>query len=143
MTETEDPGLTKLLAGFTRADAPLTRIKVERLSAWLDRRPAFIGCDLLSIDVEGHELNVLHGIDWQRHPKPARCLVLETHSQGGSGSWRHRDYEAIESLLAEHGYLKLAANQNNTFWLHRDDLDAARLAAAQQRFPHFTWFALR
>jgi FkbM family methyltransferase len=141
MTETEDPGLTKLLAGFARADAPLITIKVDRLSAWLDRRPGFVGCDVLSLDVEGHELNVLRGIDWARHPKPARCLIVETHSQGGSDAWLHRDYEAIGGLLARQGYAKVAANQNNTFWVHREDLDETRLAAARQRLPHFTWAA--
>jgi FkbM family methyltransferase len=142
MTDTEDPGLTKLLAGFTRADAPLLTIKVDKLSAWLDRRPDFVGSDVLSIDVEGHELNVLRGIDWSRHPKPARCFILETHSEGGSGSWRHRDYDAIGALLAGQGYAKVAANQNNTFWIHGAELDAARLAAARARLPEFTWFPI-
>jgi FkbM family methyltransferase len=140
MTETEDPGLTKLLAGFTRADAPVVRIRVEKLATWLDRRPAFAGCDLLSIDVEGHELNVLRGIDWARHPKPARCLVLETHGEGANGSWRHRDFAAIDELLAGHGYARVAANLNNTFWLHADELDPVRLAAARAGLPGFAWF---
>jgi FkbM family methyltransferase len=141
MVETEDPGLTKLLAGFAQADAPRTRIQVERLSTWLDRRPEFVGADVLSIDVEGHELSVLRGIDWLRHPKPARCLIIETHAEGAGGSWRHRDYDAIAALLAAQGYAKVAANLNNTFWLHAADRVEARLAAARSRLPGFTWFA--
>ncbi len=141
LPETEDPGLAKLLAGFSRAAAPVVRIRVEKLGTWLDRRPAFAGCDLLSIDVEGHELNVIRGIDWARQPKPARCLVLETHGGGANGSWRHRDYAAIGALLAQRGYVKVAANLNNTFWLHADDVDASRLAAARAQLPGFTWFA--
>jgi len=140
VTETEDPGLTKLLVRFTRTDAPLTTIRVATLSTWLDRRPDFQACDLLSIDVEGHELKVLGGIDWRRHPKPARCLIIETHSHGDQSSWLHRDYGAIDGLLVQQGYVKVAANQNNTFWLHREDRDERRLAEARRRFPGFTWF---
>jgi FkbM family methyltransferase len=136
----EDPGLAKLLAGFSQADAPLIMIRVDKLSTWLHRRPDFQDSDVLSIDVEGHELHVLRGIDWERHPKPARCLILETHADGANGSWRHRDYEAIDGLLAGQGYVRVATNSNNTFWLHRADLDEACLAAARRRLPAFTWF---
>jgi FkbM family methyltransferase len=141
ITATEDLALTALLADFNHDDAPLIRIPVERLGTWLDRRPEFQGCDLLSIDVEGHELNVLRGIDWDRHPKPARCLVIETHAHGVDRHWRHRDFDAIEDLLARHGYHKLAASRNNTFWLHREDRLDSAIGATKTRFHHYTWFA--
>lgn len=140
ITATEDTGLTTLLAAFNRPDAPVITIPVERLSVWMDRHPEFQRCDLLSIDVEGHELSVLNGVDWERHPKPARCLVIETHADGGDRHWRHRDFDAIAALLALHGYSKLAASQNNTFWLHREDWLEARIAVTKTRFPHYTWF---
>jgi FkbM family methyltransferase len=137
---TEDTGLTQLLATHQQAGAPMTKVRVEPLSTWLDRRPDFQASDLLSLDVEGHELSVLHGVDWVRHPKPARLFIVETHAHGAERQWRHRDFDAIAGLLAGQGYEKLAASRNNTFWLHRQDRVASRLAAAKKHFPHYTWF---
>lgn len=140
VTATEDAGLAKHLAEFRGQGALVISVPVDRLSDWLARRPEFRACDVLSIDVEGHELNVLRGIDWVRHPKPARCLIVETHSSGGTRQWRHRDFDEIADLLARNGYRKLAASRNNTFWLHGDDLLDSRIGAAKNRLPHYEWF---
>jgi FkbM family methyltransferase len=62
-------------------------------------------CDLLSVDVEGHELNVLKSIPFDRYS--FRAVVVETHlfdPRSDIYKWRHRDFTAIEQLLAEHGY---------------------------------------
>jgi len=140
VTVTEDAGLTQHLAEHRSREDVVVSVRVDRLSAWLDRRPGFAASDLLSLDVEGHELSVLQGIDWARHPKPARCLIVETHADSETRSWRHRDFDQIAGLLAGHGYLKLAASRNNTFWLHRDERVDSRLAAAKDRLPHYAWF---
>jgi len=140
ITGTEDAGLTKLLAEHRSPADVLITVPMDRLSAWLDRRPGFAASDLLSLDVEGHELNVLQGIDWARHPKPARCFIVETHAQGVNRQWRHRDFDRIAALLAGRGYRKLAASRNNTFWLHRDDVVDSRLAVTRNRLPHYVWF---
>jgi len=140
VTATEDSGLTKLLAPFRSSDSFTIMVEAERLSTWLDRRPDFLHCDVLSIDVEGHELNVLLGIDWDRHPRIARCLILETHADGGAEAWRHRDYDAIDGLLRRQGYLKVAASANNTFWLIHTELHKIRIDAAKRALPGYKWF---
>lgn len=140
MTATEDVALTALLADFNQPDAPVIRVPVDRLGVWFDRRQEFQRCDLLSIDVEGHELNVLRGIDWDRLPRPARCVIIETHACGGGRQWRHRDFDAIDALLAQNGYCKLAASRNNTFWLHHEDRADASVAATKLQFSHYTWY---
>ncbi len=139
MPVTEDPALTALLEGYVQSGARVIDVQVERLGTWLERRPDFFGCDLLSLDVEGHELSVLKGVDWERHPKPARCMIVETHAAGPQGAWRHRDFEAIAGLLECHGYCRTAASANNTIWLHRDDHVRSRIAAAKQYGPGYEW----
>jgi FkbM family methyltransferase len=140
LTATEDTGLTKLLAPFQNANSPVITVLAERLSIWLDRRPDYRQCDVISIDVEGHELNVLLGMDWERYPNLARCLILETHSDGAEQSWLHRDYHAIDELLSRQGYFKLAASANNTFWVRHTDLETARVKAAKSKLPRYKWF---
>lgn len=141
ITATEDVALTALLTDFTQSDAPVISVPVDRLDVWMERRSKFQLCDLLSIDVEGHELSVLRGVEWMRRPKPARCIIIETHAHGGERQWRHRDFDAIEALLAQYGYGRIAASRNNTFWLHREDCVGSRIAAAKSRAPHYIWFS--
>lgn len=72
--------------------------------------------DLVSIDVEGHELNVLRSIDFRRYR--FRALVVETHLRDGADyKWRHRDLAAIHSLLAEAGYKAVEETPANTIYL--------------------------
>jgi FkbM family methyltransferase len=139
ITATEDAGLKLLLAGWRSAEAVVVEIKVNALAHWFSCQPAFAGCDVLSIDVEGHELNVLRGIDWAATPKPARCLIVETHAKGAAGSWCHRDLGGISELLAAHGYREAAKSANNTFWLHADDIVASRFATVKAMFPRYQW----
>jgi FkbM family methyltransferase len=141
MPTTEDRGLSQLLSSYRRPEPQLIRVPVAPLSDWLAKRPDFIGCDLISIDVEGHELSVLRGIDWETHPKPGRCFVIETHSANeGRLDWRHRDFDQIAALLAEHDYTKVAASRNNTIWLHKDDVVSGRVASATSRSKGYEWF---
>lgn len=139
ITSTEDVGLSELLTDFKQQDAPVVKVKVSRLGAWFELRPEFAGSDLLSIDVEGHELSVLRGIDWNRVPKPARALVIETHAKGKSGEWRHRDYDEIASMLHARSYVRLVATRNNTLWLWGGDEGFSRLQEAKACFPDLQW----
>jgi FkbM family methyltransferase len=142
ITATEDPGLKSLLAGWRRVGASEVKITLNTLAHWFLCHPAFVGCDVLSIDVEGHELNVLRGIDWTSTPKPARCLIVETHAQGASGLWCHRDLGAISELLGAHDYQQVAKSANNTFWLHADEIVASRFATIKIMFPRYQWMLL-
>jgi FkbM family methyltransferase len=68
--------------------------------------------DLLSVDVEGHELNVLRSIPFDRYR--FRAIVLETHlEEKGVLKWRHRDLDAIELLLSAAGY-----HRSNSTWVN-------------------------
>lgn len=135
----EDRNLDALLSSFKNTDAAEVTVKLGTLADWLARRPAFVGSDLLSIDVEGHELAVLMGIDWGRTPKPARAMILETHADGASGSWRHKDLGAITELLEANRYREVVRTANNTIWLHGDDWVATRVEASRMRLPGLDW----
>lgn len=137
----EDAGLDALLSSARSNITHLVTIDVRSLAHWLARRPTFASSDLLSIDVEGHELAVLSGIDWKATPKPARCVIVETHASGASGAWRHRDFDAIAQLLAEQRYRETAKSSNNTFWLHESDYCHSRVAEAMRVLPHYGWFS--
>jgi FkbM family methyltransferase len=73
--------------------------------------------DLLSIDVEGHELNVLRSIPFNQFG--FRVIVLETHlEENAKVKWKHRDLDAIESLLCAAGYLRWKTTWVNTIYLN-------------------------
>lgn len=136
---TDDVGLGQLLATWRNPDAALVEIEVSTLAHYFLQQPDHIPCDVLSIDVEGHELSVLRGIDWEATPKPARCVIVETHSFAGATPWRHRDFNEIAELLKERGYREVAASQNNTFWLSVDEVASPRTEEARLLLPHYQW----
>jgi FkbM family methyltransferase len=72
--------------------------------------------DLLDIDVEGHELNVLRSIPFDRYG--FRLIMVETHLLDNSGRfvWKHRDLDEMNRLLAEHRYLPVDTTESNTFY---------------------------
>lgn len=135
----EDPSLDALLAGHRSGPTQTVRVKLATLAQHLARHPGFVPAEVLSIDVEGHELAVLQGIDWQATPVPAQLLILETHAHGESGEWRHRDLAAILALLAERGYQPVAESRNNTLWLHASARRAERLTAARAQLADYRW----
>lgn len=136
---TDDPGLGQLLAPWRKADAAVVEIEVNTLARYLSEQPAYATSDVLSIDVEGHELSVLRGIDWKVTPRPARCVIVETHSLDGARPWRHRDLDEISALLAARGYREIAASANNTFWLLDEEAREDRVAQAKLLLPHYQW----
>lgn len=71
--------------------------------------------DLLSIDVEGHELDVLRSIPFEHHH--FRLIITGMHLLDGKGEciWKHRDFDAIDELLAKYGNLQLNRTGPNAF----------------------------
>jgi FkbM family methyltransferase len=71
--------------------------------------------DLLSVDVEGHELNVLRSIPFDKYK--FRCIVVETHLEAeGKRTWQHRDLSEINSLLASFCYKPVTTTRANTLY---------------------------
>jgi FkbM family methyltransferase len=74
-----------------------------------------LNVDLLSLDVEGHELNVLRSIPFNEYR--FRCIVVETHLDvGAKRVWQHRDFAAINGLLSGFGYRPVTATRANTIY---------------------------
>jgi FkbM family methyltransferase len=139
ITATEDATLAGLLQPYARSGAEVVDVQVSRLASWIARRPLLGKVDLMSIDVEGHELRVLNGIDWPLHPTPTRAFVIETHAAGERGSWRHQDMNSIVRLLEDYQYVAVAESRNNTIWLRGDDVAMKRIQEAKIRFQGLVW----
>ena len=128
-----------LLAGRCRADAAAARggavvvvrpralapgaapeavieVKVETLDSVLEEAGAHPGFDLMSIDVEGHELEVLSGFDFARWQP--RLILLEDHVADLS---KHRYLNSV-------GYRMIRRYENNGWYVPRGSMDKASLA---------------
>jgi FkbM family methyltransferase len=85
--------------------------------------------DFLSVDVEGHELEVLSGGDWERW-RPRIVVVEATEPMGVEGAGdtprrmipTHGDWEHI---LLNAGYLFAAFDGLNRFYVRSEDADLA------------------
>lgn len=106
--ETLDPLISNLLDSYYSKVENLETITVSPLSYWCDKYPDFSRCDFVNLDVEGHELLVLQGIDFSKFY--TKCFVVETN-----GSERS-DYKEINDLLTGNFYKALLRNKLNTFW---------------------------
>lgn len=115
--ETEDVQHTSVSTIYESSSETVTLLRFEDAVQGLDL-PA--QCDLLSIDVEGHELNVLRSIDFEQ--RVFRSIVIETHllNPDGGYKWRHRDLEAMEDLLSKYGYQAAQRTWVNTIYLHHN-----------------------
>jgi hypothetical protein len=70
--------------------------------------------DLMSIDVEGHEADVLRGLDFQRY-RP-RIIVAEANSEDAEA--------ALLAVVGEHGYRPARQIDVNILYVHRqEDID--------------------
>lgn len=77
--------------------------------------------DFLSVDVEGHELEVLAGMDWERWH--VRCATIE-HNAYCDGPTRK---EAIADIMTAHGFERVVEDvvavgygEFEDWWIHRD-----------------------
>ena len=92
------------------------KIKVSTFSEAVAGLDVPQAVDLLSIDVEGHELNVLRSIPFDQYR--FRAIILETHlEENGSLKWRHRDLDDIERVLSAAGYHSSKSTWVNTIYL--------------------------
>jgi len=115
ITETQDPWGRKNLSQFMSNREDFEEIKVTTLMNWLNCYPEFYQCDLVSLDIEGHELQALQGINFDKfHTK---CFIIETMED------KHHQFQAINSLLKDKGYQILIQNCLNTFWFYKDVFD--------------------
>jgi FkbM family methyltransferase len=83
----------------------------------LERYPYVRNCDVCSIDVEGHEREVLLGNDWQTfRPRvfvvEYRMYQADTFGRDISGEWAW--------ILANHGYWQYKSTELNQIWLKGD-----------------------
>jgi FkbM family methyltransferase len=77
--------------------------------------------DLLSIDVEDHELKVLTSIPFEKFS--FRVIVVETHLfdvQKNELKWQHRDIDQINDLLRQSGYHLVAQSWVNSLYMQTD-----------------------
>jgi FkbM family methyltransferase len=112
--ETEDSINKVCLKDFYSTDARISKIEVHPFNFYQELFPEFSKIDLISIDVEGHELNVIKGINFKRvHIK---CIILET--LGGKTT----NYEKIATILIDNNLLPVLTNSLNTIFIHKDYL---------------------
>lgn len=79
--------------------------------------------DFLSVDVEGHELEVLAGADWTRW-RP-RVVLVEAIEPGTTVP----SHEAWEPVLLEAGYQFVAFDGLNRFYVRKEDAELAPMLA--------------
>lgn len=133
--ETQDKKLKELLSKHYSENSTFEQISVKPLNYWLQHYLNFRQCDFVSLDVEGHELSVLQGIDFTRFQ--TKCFIVETHARGNLVNWLHRDYEAIDQLLSQNGYRAVLRNRINTFWLHDSGLNSEKLQEVCNKFSSY------
>jgi FkbM family methyltransferase len=92
------------------------QVPVKTLDSILEEAGTHPGFDFLSIDVEGHEIEVLRGFDTARW-RP-RLILLEDHVPDLS---KHR-------YLTSHGYRIIRRYENNGWYVPRASSTRARLA---------------
>jgi len=98
------------------APEQIIEVPVKTLDSILEDAGARPGFDFLSIDVEGHEIEVLRGFDVTRW-RP-RLILLEDHVRDLS---KHR-------YLSSHGYRIIRRYENNGWYVARGSMDKASLA---------------
>jgi FkbM family methyltransferase len=124
-TDTEDEAHSKGCRSFLSVTPRHVHVMVRPLSYWIQKHPQFTEPGFVSVDVEGHELKVLEGIDLEEC-RP-RALVLETHRPSRDGYWLHRDYNALVARLRAAGYGYALSPLGNSVWIRTGDQASARV----------------
>jgi len=109
LPDSEDERHSSIHAEALAKHASKEQIVLKTFSTAVVSAPKTI--DLLSIDVEGHELNVLRTIPFDRYF--FRAIVIETHVRN---EWVHRDIQDINSLLEIAGYHEFSTTWVNTIY---------------------------
>lgn len=115
-------------------NAPIQKIRVRPLNYWLSQYSDLWHPDVISIDVEGHELRVLEGIDFSR--LTTKCWVIETH-HSLSDLWLHQDYDEINQTLERFGYQAVLKNKYNTFWLIKELVNPEKIQTIVEQFAGY------
>jgi FkbM family methyltransferase len=115
-------------------NAPSQTITVRPLNSWLSKYSDLWHPDVISIDVEGHELQVLKGIDFSR--LTTKCWVIETH-HSLSELWIHQDYDEINQTLESFGYQAVLKNKYNTFWLKKELVNPDKIQNIVEQFAGY------
>jgi FkbM family methyltransferase len=84
-----------------------TRTMAEIMDGFPDVRD---NCRLCSIDVEGHEREVIEGIDWGKFRPAAMVIEHKDHIDGGDTSGKWAD------LVTAQGYEEVGKTENNTIF---------------------------
>lgn len=96
----------KVGAGWVGGKSYSFNSSIHALSTLIDRA-GLTRVDLLSLDVEGYEINVLNGIDFGRHTIDR--LLIETSL-----------VEEVAGLLAKYGYARTARLSRHDYLFERD-----------------------
>lgn len=117
LPESEDSAHTRAnRSGFMETSS--ARVQLLTLADALKGLDVPAVIDVLSVDVEGHELQVLTSA--LRTSLKFRALVVETHLLEASRqryAWRHRDADKIDDLLCSNGFKKHCETRGNSIYL--------------------------
>jgi len=86
----------------------IVKVPARKLSDILDENN-ISKVDLLSLDVEGYELNALNGIDFDRHAPSLICVEC----------WGSKSYRPVKNKLEDNGYILKAALTDHDFLFER------------------------
>jgi len=131
--ETQDTVHKKLLQPYFSDDARLETVLVKPLDYWLHHYQDFRNCDVVSIDVEGHEWFVLQGIDFSNFR--TKCFIIETHAL--NTAWVHQHYQEIDAILNKNGYQAMLKSTFNTFWFFENIVSKEILARVVTNFSDY------
>lgn len=137
--ETEDKVHTKGLGSYLTGNESHVFLPVKPLSYWINRYPSYNDPDFVSIDVEGHELAVLQGIDFSKFS--TKCFVVETHGKDSNGMWLLKDYNEICNFLNSNGYHVAGVSPGNSFWFHESYVDSVDFGKACKEYTGYSTVA--
>ena len=110
--------VSSMLADWNIEEQTTAWCKIETMRSILEKFPAIRdACKLCSIDVEGHEREVLEGIDWATF-RP-RVIVVEFIIYGVAPP-HHDATEKWEPLLLANGYRPIRRTNLNAFYLRAE-----------------------
>lgn len=117
LPDTRDDNLLRLLKNFYDKKERKERVRLVPFTTLMKKIKLSSDVDLLSIDVEGHELQVIKSINFGEIS--FRLIIIETHAIDDSGRcvWTHKDLEEIENSLMRYKYVPVYKSTTNTFYM--------------------------
>jgi len=127
--ETEDPVNSKCLEKYRNKNAETEIIRVAPLMKFINENNVFRNIDLLSIDVEGHELNVIKGINFKEIF--IKCIVLE--SLGGKTT----NFDTIHKILIDNDFIHVLTNNLNSIYIRKEFYNKEKLVSIKNMFVEY------